>query len=57
MKTALEAGIIMNLDNEHEAEIVDDLIKNECKHFPASIIGIRINPVVGGGAINMVSTG
>ena len=56
MKIALETGIIMNLDNEHEAEIVDSLLKNECQDFTPNIIGIRINPVVGGGSINMVST-
>jgi len=30
IKTAIEAGIIMNLDNEHEAEMVDELLKNQC---------------------------
>ena len=31
----------MNLDNEHEAYIVDQLLKNECKDFKPYIIGIR----------------
>ena len=30
VKTALEAGIVMNLDNELEAEMVETLLKNEC---------------------------
>lgn len=46
----------MNLDNEHEAELVDNLLKNECKNFQSASIGLRINPVVGGGAIAIVST-
>ena len=41
VKTAIEAGIIMNLDNEHEAEMVDELLKNECKDFQPNIIGMR----------------
>ena len=46
----------MNLDNEQEAEMVDNLLKNECANFKPYIIGMRINPVVGGGAIAMMST-
>ena len=56
IKTALEAGIIMNLDNEHEAQVVDDLLKHQCKDFKPNVIGVRINPVVGEGAIAMMST-
>ena len=41
IKTAIEAGIIMNLDNEHEAEMVDELLKNQCKDFQPNIIGMR----------------
>jgi diaminopimelate decarboxylase len=46
LKTAIEAGVVMNLDNEHEAELVDNLLKNECKNFQSASIGLRINPVV-----------
>lgn len=56
IKTAIEAGIIMNLDNEHEAEMVDELLKNQCKDFEPNIIGMRINPVVGGGEHAILST-
>jgi len=56
IKTALETGIIMNLDNEHEAEVVDELLKNECKDFEPNVIGMRINPVVGGGEHAILST-
>ena len=31
----------MNLDNEHEAEMVDELLKNQCKDFQPNIIGMR----------------
>ena len=41
IKIAIEAGIIMNLDNEHEAEMVDELLKNQCKDFQPNIIGMR----------------
>ena len=54
IQTALEAGIIMNLDNEHEVKVVDDLLK--IKDFPPTVLGIRINPVVGEGSIAMMST-
>ena len=53
---AIETGIIMNLDNEHEAEVVDELLKNECKDFEPNVIGMRINPVVGGGEHAILST-
>ena len=56
IKTALESGVIMNLDNEHEAQVVDDLLKTQCRDFQPNVIGIRINPVVGEGAIAMMST-
>ena len=41
IKIAIEAGIIMNLDNEHEAQMVDELLKNQCKDFQPNIIGMR----------------
>ena len=31
----------MNLDNEHEAQMVDELLKNQCKDFQPNIIGMR----------------
>lgn len=46
----------MNLDNEQEAAAVDELLKGQCSQFKPYIIGLRINPVVGGGAIAMMST-
>ena len=56
IKTAIETGIVMNLDNEYEAEMVDELLKNQCKDFQPNIIGMRINPVVGGGEHAILST-
>ena len=45
----------MNLDNEYEACIVDELLKNECRDFAeAQVIGMRVNPVVGGGKIGYI---
>ena len=44
----------MNLDNEYEASIVDQLLNNECRDFEPPIIGMRVNPVVGGGKIGFV---
>ena len=44
----------MNLDNEYEASIVDQLLKNECRYFEPHVIGMRVNPVVGGGKIGFV---
>ena len=44
----------MNLDNEYEACIVDQLLKNECRDFEPPVIGMRVNPVVGGGKIGFV---
>ena len=38
---AIEAGVVMNLDNEHEAEMADMLLKNQCKGFKPGSIGIR----------------
>ena len=53
---ALKAGVYINIDNEQEAEILDDLLRSDadCKGT-ASKIGLRINPVVGGGAIALFS--
>lgn len=44
----------MNLDNEYEASIVDQLLNNECRDFEPPIIGMRVNPVVGGGKIGYI---
>ena len=56
MKKALDLGVVINLDNDFEMAIVDDLLKNECKDSKSSMIGLRINPCVGGGSISMNST-
>ena len=37
-------------------EIVDELLKNDCKDSPTSTIGLRVNPVVGGGTISIFNT-
>lgn len=55
LKTALDAGVYINLDNEHEMAIVDDLLKGECSGSKAKV-GLRVNPVVGGGTIEIIST-
>ena len=56
IKTAIEMGIVINLDNEYEMEIVDDLLKTTCKGSKSPIIGLRVNPVVGSGSIAIIST-
>ncbi|TRY63185.1 hypothetical protein TCAL_02083 [Tigriopus californicus] len=55
LKTALDAGVYINLDNEHEMAIVDELLKDGCSGSKAKL-GLRINPVVGGGTIAIIST-
>ncbi len=47
-------NVILNVDNTHEIEMVDELLRGECRHS-RSQFGLRINPVVGGGAIALVS--
>jgi len=51
---ALELGLHMNLDNEREIKQVNDYIT--ANKSAKSTIGLRINPVVGGGNISMMST-
>ena len=49
MKKALQLGVNINLDNDHEMEIVDRLMRNDYKGGKAKSkhIGLRINPLVG----------
>ena len=49
-------GIVINLDNDFEMEIVDDLLKTSCKGCKSPSIGLRVNPVVGAGSIAIIST-
>ena len=49
-------GIVINLDNDYEMEIVDDLLKSSCKGCKSPSIGLRVNPVVGSGSIAIIST-
>ena len=49
-------GIVINLDNDYEMEIVDDLLKTSCKGCKSPSIGLRVNPVVGAGSIAIIST-
>ncbi len=54
LRTALEANVVINLDNELEVSLVDSLLKE----LPSAerSIGLRVNPVVGAGSIGMMST-
>jgi diaminopimelate decarboxylase len=54
LKLALEKGIYLNLDNFQEFERVKKLM--ETGQYKNSNIGIRVNPQVGGGAIEALST-
>ena len=49
-------GIVINLDNDYEMETVDDLLKTVCRGCKPASIGLRVNPVVGGGSIAIIST-
>ena len=55
MKVALDKKIYINLDNDYEMEMVDELLRTTCAGAQPKI-GLRINPVVGGGAIAAMST-
>jgi len=55
IKDAIELGLHMNLDNELEISIVDTYLASHPRTaVPA--IGLRVNPVVGAGQIDMIST-
>ena len=58
LKMALKAGVYINIDNEQEAAVLDDLLRSDpdCK-TTASKIGLRVNPVVGGGSISLFNVG
>jgi diaminopimelate decarboxylase len=48
--------VVIILDNDNELEIVSELLKTTCKGCIPSSIGLRINPVVGAGSNDAVST-
>ena len=51
---AVRLGLNMNLESEQEIDFLDPLVRD--REPAAGIIGVRINPVVGAGAIAMTST-
>jgi len=57
LAAALELGLHTNLDNEREAELVEELLAaGIVQQDSIPVIGLRINPVVGAGNIAMIST-
>ncbi|MFT5451907.1 MAG: diaminopimelate decarboxylase [Enterobacterales bacterium] len=54
IRTCIESGISLNIDNLQELDRVDQLMAE----FPdtTSVIGFRINPQIGGGKISSTST-
>ena len=55
---ALKAGVYINIDNEQEAAVLDDLLKTDAEcEATSSKIGLRVNPVVGGGSIALFNVG
>jgi diaminopimelate decarboxylase len=56
LERAIKSGVVINLDNEYEMEMVEDLLAGSCKGFHPYSIGLRINPVVGAGSIDIMST-
>ena len=55
LEQAMKQGVQINLDNEYEIEMVEELLKTTCKDTQSSF-GLRINPVVGQGAMAFTST-
>ncbi|KAL4115233.1 hypothetical protein PRIC2_013399 [Phytophthora ramorum] len=61
LREMLLAGVYINLDNEEEIRKVNEIfaelgLSEETKRKHAAQIGLRINPVVGGGTIDATST-
>jgi len=54
LKLALEKGIYLNIDNFQEFDRVKQLISTG--NYKDTLIGIRVNPQVGGGKIEAMST-
>ncbi len=52
LAAALKLGILVNADNIHELERINELLMEKS---PVSQIGLRINPVVGSGSIGITS--
>ncbi|MFD7280059.1 diaminopimelate decarboxylase [Streptomyces sp. NPDC059862] len=53
LREALALGIAVNADNPQELDRIDGLMRSAPSHSP---IGIRVNPQVGGGSIEALST-
>ncbi|WKX70731.1 diaminopimelate decarboxylase [Streptomyces sp. XD-27] len=53
---ALALGIAVNADNPQELARLDALVATAPGHVPRSPIGLRVNPQLGGGAIDAMST-
>ena len=47
LEQAMKQRVHINLDNEHEMEMVEELLKRNSCLDSKSNIGLRINPVVG----------
>nr|ACO15662.1 Diaminopimelate decarboxylase [Caligus clemensi] len=55
IRIALNSGVVMNLDNEREMGLVHEILQEgNVKDRP--LVGLRINPVVGGGDFDILST-
>ncbi|MGW0560213.1 diaminopimelate decarboxylase [Streptomyces sp. NPDC003016] len=53
LREALALGIAVNADNPQELARIDTLVKSAA---PASPVGLRVNPQIGGGSIGALST-
>nr|WP_189708099.1 diaminopimelate decarboxylase [Streptomyces anandii] len=56
LREALELGIAVNADNPQELDRIDALVRSSPSPSPRSPLGIRVNPQVGGGSIEALST-
>ena len=55
LEQAMKQGVQITLDNEHEIEMVEELLETICKDTQSSF-GLRINPVIGQGTMTFSST-
>ena len=56
LKQMIQAGVYVNLDNEEEIHKINQMRREDGVEIQDKQIGLRVNPVVGGGTIESTST-